>query len=215
MEGPKISGHVNGIKQSSKPCNSSSAVKRYQAWWPFPDGATGSEADEARRNREQNTNQVAIDYYEVVTSSYERGWGQHFHYCPMIPGKSIEESITEYEVLVGKLTSLKADMKVLDIGCGVCGPARTIAKSFGCEIVGLVNSNRLVKRGTTLNEEAGLTHLISIVEGDFHVSVQSAQNPCGMKLSDSEALAFCRRHIRCSICLRIDVLCSGLEDSFP
>ena len=149
-------------------CNA--LVARYTAWWPFPDGATGLEADEARIKREQNQNQMCIDYYDLVSPSYEQGWGKQFHYCPMLPGRSIKESLIEYEIEVGKLTGLKDGMKVLDIGCGVGGPARTIARRFGCKVTGLVNSPWHVERGTQLNKEAGLESMIDMFEGDYHVS---------------------------------------------
>lgn len=97
------------------------AVTRYKAWWPFPDGATGPEADAAQKTRERNYNQLAIDYYDLVSPSYERHWEQHFHYCPRMPGMSIKENLVEYEVMVGKLTGLKEGMTVLDVGCGIGG----------------------------------------------------------------------------------------------
>lgn len=146
------------------------AVTRYKKWWPFPDGAIGPEADEARTKRECNPSQLCIDYYNVVSPSYERGWGQQFHYCPMLPGLTIQESLIEYEVLVGKLAGLNDGMKVLDVGCGIGGPARTIATRFGCNVVGLVNSEWHVKRGEALNKETGIEDIVEMVQGDYHVS---------------------------------------------
>lgn len=60
-------------------------------------------------------------------------------------------------------------MRVLDLGCGVGGPARTLAKNIGCNIVGITNSAWHVARGTTLTKEAGLEDLVTIVHGDFQV----------------------------------------------
>lgn len=148
-------------------------VARYNAWWPFPDGATGLKADEARTKREQNPSQVCIDYYDLVSPAYERGWGKQFHYCPMLPGRSIEESLIEYEIEIGKLTGLKDGMHALDVGCGIGGPARTMARRFGCKVTGLVNSAWHVERGAQLNKEAGLEDMIQMIEGDYHVSGRS------------------------------------------
>lgn len=147
----------------------SGVIERYNAWWPFPDGATGLEADAARKKREQNAHQVASDYYDVASPAYEQGWGQSFHYGPMTPGYSIKRSLEAYEILLGELTPLKEGMKVLDVGCGLGGPARTIAKRFGCKVVGITNSAWHVERGTNLSKAAKLDDAVELVQGDFNV----------------------------------------------
>lgn len=65
-------------------------------------------------------------------------------------------------------------MRVLDLGCGVGGPARTIAREIGCTIVGITNSAWHVARGTALTKEAGLDHLITLVHGDFQARMPSS-----------------------------------------
>jgi hypothetical protein len=58
-------------------------------------------------------------------------------------------------------------MKVLDVGCGIGGPARTIAKFIGCEIVGLTISQGQVDRAIFLTELEGLSHKCTFVQGDY------------------------------------------------
>jgi hypothetical protein len=58
---------------------------------------------------------------------------------------------------------------VLDLGCGIGGPARTIASTYNCKVVGITNSAWHVERGTALTKKAGLDHLVSFVKGDFVV----------------------------------------------
>ena len=147
----------------------SSTIRRYNAWWPCPDGATGPEADAARAKRVQNTGQLASDYYDCVSPSYEQGWGQHFHYAPIVPGMSIKQCIEDFERLHGEMTGFKSGMKVLDVGYGLGGPARSMARQFGCKVVGITNSDWHVERGTALIKEAGMMDRVEIVKGDFHV----------------------------------------------
>ena len=146
-------------------------IERYRTWWPFPDGATGPEADEARKKREQNANQVATDYYDLVSPSSKQGWGQNFHYAPMSTGSSIKKSLNKYELLVGELTGLRDGMSVLDVGCGLGGPARTMAKNFGCKVVGITNSPWHVERGTQLTKEANMEEMVELMTGDFNVGL--------------------------------------------
>ncbi|KAK4144911.1 S-adenosyl-L-methionine-dependent methyltransferase [Dichotomopilus funicola] len=130
------------------------------------DAISWSTADE-RLARQKNACQVGSDYYDLVTPLYEQGWGQQFHYTPLRPGLSIRESMTAYEKTFAEIARLEKGMRVLDLGCGIGGPARTIASTIECEIVGITNNAWHVERGTALNKEAGLDKLVSLVHGDF------------------------------------------------
>jgi sterol 24-C-methyltransferase len=64
---------------------------------------------------------------------------------------------------------LKPGMKVLDVGCGVGGPAREIAKFTDAHITGLNNNDYQIDRATRYAEKEGLSHQLSFVKGDFMV----------------------------------------------
>jgi hypothetical protein len=87
----------------------------------------------------------------------------------MTPGLSIRESMTAYEKTYAKMARLKKGMRVLDLGCGIGGPARTIASTVGCKVVGITNSEWHVERGTALTKKAGLEDMVEFVHGDFLV----------------------------------------------
>lgn len=59
-------------------------------------------------------------------------------------------------------------MRILDVGCGIGGPARSIARFSGAQIVGINNSSYQIKRAKILTEEAELSHLVSFLQTDFH-----------------------------------------------
>ena len=62
---------------------------------------------------------------------------------------------------------LKPGMRVLDIGCGVGGPAREIARFSDVNIVGLNNNAFQVGRATKCVKDLGLQDQVQFVKGDF------------------------------------------------
>lgn len=64
---------------------------------------------------------------------------------------------------------LKDGMTVLDVGCGVGGPAREIAKFTNANIVGLNNNDYQIARATHYAQKEGLSHKLNYTKGDFMV----------------------------------------------
>ena len=60
-------------------------------------------------------------------------------------------------------------MRVLDVGCGVGGPAREIAKFTGANIVGLNNNDYQIERATKYAAKEGLSNQLTFTKGDFMV----------------------------------------------
>ena len=119
----------------------------------------------------------AYRYYDFATSAYENGWGEHFHYTPFAPGDTIHSAMCFYEHRLALLMGLKPGMKVLDVGCGIGGPAREIAKLIGCEIVGISINQRQIDRAILLTEQAGLSSKCTFVRGDFLVRLTLHHTP--------------------------------------
>lgn len=67
---------------------------------------------------------------------------------------------------LGRLAGLESDMRLLDIGCGLGGPARTLASEFGCRVVGLELTPEYVRAARLLNERLGMNDVVEIREGD-------------------------------------------------
>lgn len=67
------------------------------------------------------------------------------------------------------MMGLRDNMRVLDVGCGVGGPAREIVKFSGVNVVGLNNNNYQIERATRYAEKEGLSHKLSFTKGDFMV----------------------------------------------
>jgi SAM-dependent methyltransferase len=68
---------------------------------------------------------------------------------------------------LGDLAGLTPGMRVLDVGCGLGGPARTLAAEFGCEVVGLEIVTEFCRAAAMLTEWVGMTDQVSFHEGDM------------------------------------------------
>ena len=61
---------------------------------------------------------------------------------------------------------IAADDVVLDVGCGIGGPTRTLATHFGCQLVGVDMTAAFCEVAAELNRRSGLDDLIEIRVGD-------------------------------------------------
>ena len=92
-------------------------------------------------------------YYELATLFYEWGWGQSFHFAYQLKGETFSTAIARHEYfLAGKLGVKKGD-KVIDVGCGIGGPMRNIARFTRADITG-VTLNEVRPLFTALLHEA-------------------------------------------------------------
>ncbi len=123
------------------------------------------EQDEAARKAKSSS--LTNDYYDLVTDFYEYGWGQSFHFAPRHRGESVRESIVRHEHRLALRLGLTPGMKVLDVGCGVGGPMRNIARISGAHVNGITINQYQVDRGTRHNEKERLTDLCTLTQGDF------------------------------------------------
>jgi sterol 24-C-methyltransferase len=117
--------------------------------------------------RKSNYMKMVNAYYDLVTDFYEYGWGQCFHFAPRFKGEDFHASIARHEHYLALRLGMKPGMRVLDVGAGVGGPMRAIARFSGSNVVGINNNEYQIKRGGKHNEEQRLAHLCSFIKGDF------------------------------------------------
>ncbi|KAE9464302.1 hypothetical protein C3L33_03790, partial [Rhododendron williamsianum] len=99
---------------------------------------------------------IVNKYYDLVTSFYEYGWGESFHFANRWKGESLRESIKRHEHFIALQLGLKPGQKVLDVGCGIGGPLREIARFSGTHVTGVNINEYQITRGTELNRIAGM-----------------------------------------------------------
>ena len=64
---------------------------------------------------------------------------------------------------------LKPEMKVLDAGCGVCGPAIYFAENVGCNIEAITISSIQVEKAKEYIRQTTVNNIVNVKEGDYHV----------------------------------------------
>lgn len=114
--------------------------------------AYGQEAGEGILDRNRTT-ELVNTFYNLVTDIYEWGWGQSFHFSPLLPGKTPAASEAAHESRLAALLRLQPGQKCLDVGCGVGGPMRTIASTSGANVTGITINDYQVSRATYHNEK--------------------------------------------------------------
>lgn len=137
------------------------AVDKYLKHW---DGKVDSEAEQRRL---EDYNESTHSYYNVVTDFYEYGWGASFHFSRFFKGESFVASVARHEYYLAYKAGIKAGDLVLDVGCGVGGPARNIARFTGCNIIGLNNNDYQISKANHYAKVDKLDSQLSFVKGDF------------------------------------------------
>ncbi|KAK4992718.1 Delta(24)-sterol C-methyltransferase [Elasticomyces elasticus] len=141
------------------------AVDEYFKHWDNKDSK--DETLETREARKAEYATLTRHYYNLATDLYEYGWGQSFHFCRFAYGEPFMQAIARHEHYLAHVMGLRDNMKVLDVGCGVGGPAREIVKFSGVNVVGLNNNDYQIERATRYAEKEGLSHKLSFTKGDF------------------------------------------------
>lgn len=108
-----------------------------------------------------------ISYYNLATDFYEYGWGTSFHFCRFAYGESFYRAIARHEHYLALRMGIKENSRVLDVGCGVGGPAREIIKFTGANVVGLNNNDYQIARSMRYAKKEGLADKWDAVKGDF------------------------------------------------
>ncbi|XP_074557404.1 cycloartenol-C-24-methyltransferase 1-like [Curcuma longa] len=157
-----ISGALNldsGVGGKIKKEDIQSAVEQYEKYH------TSYGGDE--ESRKANYSDMVNKYYDLATSFYEFGWGESFHFAHRWKGESLHESIKRHEHFLALQLGLKPGMKVLDVGCGIGGPLREIARFSSTSITGLNINEYQISRGSELNRIARLDKSCDFVKADF------------------------------------------------
>ena len=141
----------------------------------------GRFSPEERENGTYDYMGLTRDYYDLVTSFYEYGWGDLFHFAPLYRDKSFIESIRLHETYLADRLDIRPDMRVLDIGCGIGAPLVAIAQHTGAAIVGLNNNEAQVEKARARAAAANLAQPAGFIVGDYmHIDAPGRQFLTGL-----------------------------------
>ncbi|PFH63110.1 hypothetical protein XA68_17754 [Ophiocordyceps unilateralis] len=132
------------------------------------DDCSQDDLKSAREARRESYIDVTASYYNLVTDMFEHFFfGKSFHFYRILRGQPLSEASKLHEQYLASKLNLKPGQKVLDVGCGVGGPAQQIARYSGVKITGINYNDYQIQRGTRYIAKAGLQDQISFVKGNF------------------------------------------------
>jgi len=125
--------------------------------------------------RKKNYSDMVNQYYDLATDFYEFGWGQSFHFAPQGSGEPFELAILRHEHYLALQLEIKSGQRILDVGCGVGGPMRNMARlARDSTFVGLNNNAYQISRGTAALKRENLDSRCSFLKADFMNIPESA-----------------------------------------
>ncbi|KAH8600064.1 S-adenosyl-L-methionine-dependent methyltransferase [Bisporella sp. PMI_857] len=94
-------------------------------------------------------------HYEVCSDYYYSMWGEHIHHGYFLdPADTKEVAQVRLIDLLLENSKLAKGSTVLDVGCGIGGTSRHLAKNHGCKVTGVTISGRQVEIAQKITNEA-------------------------------------------------------------
>lgn len=116
--------------------------------------------------RKSNYETIVRDYYNKITDVYREKWGEEFHFAVFTGDEPLGQAILATEKKLTDEAGLKPGMKVLDVGCGVGGPALNIAEMTGAHITGVNIVEKQVNIARQRAKDRGLSERVDFVHCD-------------------------------------------------
>jgi len=113
----------------------------------------------------------AADYnrahYDDVTVAWSLILGDNLHYGAFsAETATLVEGTDRLIFELAKFGRIRKGARVLDVGCGIGGPAFVLHESFGCEVTGITTSERGVRIASKEAEARGVTESVVFVQAD-------------------------------------------------
>ncbi|RDW80903.1 hypothetical protein BP5796_05601 [Coleophoma crateriformis] len=91
-------------------------------------------------------------HYELASDYYYSLWGEHIHHGYFLTPEDTKEKaqLQLIELLLQKSQVAKGST-VLDVGCGIGGTSRYLAREHGCQVIGITISGRQVELAQKLS----------------------------------------------------------------
>jgi tocopherol O-methyltransferase len=98
-------------------------------------------------------------HYNLASDYYYTLWGQHIHHGLFRPSTLSKEAAQENLIdFMLDMSSLSESSAVLDVGCGLGGTSRYLAREKGCAVMGVTISKRQVEIANRLSRAESSHH---------------------------------------------------------
>ncbi|OLL26572.1 Sterol 24-C-methyltransferase erg-4 [Neolecta irregularis DAH-3] len=155
LHGNNVSAKKGFSAMLSKSSNAQQAtVKSYFSFWGQKPGQETEEEKKA----------LSSNYYKDF---YEFGWCKSFHFSRYYPGEPFHQAMARHEHYIASKMNIQDNYNVLDVGCGVGGPACEISTFTDANITGLNINDYQIERARNYIARRGLSEKIKFVKGDF------------------------------------------------
>ncbi len=120
---------------------------------------------EALRNQDHLA--VTQHYYGLMADVIETYYGDGWHFCPPeFAGQSRADATIRMYEKVAELLQAGSGQSTLDLGCGVGGMLRYVARSSGAAVTGITLGANEVELANQLIQQDGLDPQCVVVQGD-------------------------------------------------
>ena len=150
----------NGLKAAYRGQDVARRVRRFNGWSDRVSGPNG-DADG------YDHSETVREYYDLCGEFMVFGWGESLHFAPLSLHESLEESKIRHQRLMMAKLELRQGMTVIDVGCGIGGPMRSVIREAGVRVVGVNNNEIQLGKAKALNTEAGLDHMAEYLACSF------------------------------------------------
>ncbi len=119
-----------------------------------------------QRPERPTTGMLSLEYYERITDGWRERYGDSFHFAIVTGNESLQEAVVATEHMIADEGEFHSGMRVLDVGCGIGGPALNIVRHSGVHVTGItiVESHLAIARQRA--EDAGLSDHVDFVLAD-------------------------------------------------
>jgi len=135
---------------------------------------------------------VANSFYNLATEFYEYGWGDSFHFGWRRRDEPHSKAMQNSQEFVANKLRVGQGSNVLDLGCGVGGPLRAVARLTGANVTGITINEFQVQRAREITSK-----LTPYMQERCHYDVQDYLNIKGYPENFFDAAFYMESSLHC------------------
>lgn len=106
------------------------------------------------------------EYYELCNEFMLFSWGESLHFAPLSPGERLQDAQLRHQRRMIEQLQLESGLSVIDVGCGVGGPMRRVARESGARVLGVNINQTQLNQAQALNA-AGVGDMVDYLNASF------------------------------------------------